>query len=1260
MTVRTTIASAMRQLGLGKVVENRVFRTAVGAPMYRRMVDTAEDNPAAASPMATRSTPELRADVPPMSAAQAPALARQAVEEPLLAVIVPAYNVSQYLEECVRSVLDQSFESMEIVIVDDGSTDDTLAIARRLADTDLRLTVITKKNAGLGAARNTGLDAVSAPFITFVDSDDIVTPGAYAAMMGSLESSGSGMAIGSIERFDEVRSWTPAWVPRVHGEDHIGVTGFEFPEMMWDVFAWNKIYRRSVWDVIAGRFPEGTLYEDQECTAKIFISGTPIDVLSKVVYRWRLRHDSSSITQQKTDPDDLRQRIAVMNNVEALIENATEEYRTAWRAKTLGEDFYYYLREVPRGDREFWEVLRTAVSSLWDRCSGDEFLRIAVDRRWIAFAGAMGLEAELEELLIHFERNPNKFQVVESDGRLVAEAPVALEGFPSHLNVVMPDQLSPRVALRKSSVSDDGSLTFEGFAFVENLEADLDVTAALVLSGAESSGQEQSRIPLAVSSADVDEADIVSHHPYIDYARTGRRFTIAPDVIDQIAHAADASESPEWHLEVSLTAADGSAWNSQEVKRTLDLSAGAPLPTPLTPLGHRAVVTGGSAGPTKIIVLTPRFIATEAEVVEGKELRLEIRLGYTGMPSIVRRYRTEELFLEADLGGMIVVRAPMEQVDDSTWRARALLPDHVGKQAVALRKYPLYVVSSQGLKSAVASETGSWSRETTSANGLSTTSYGFLDLHRAAVYATARESEVSEHGDRVTFRGTYFADPRGVRTQSPTFALVGELKNISPINMSHDAKTHEFEVSFPLITKDANGNSVAIDSGRYVLQVLLPSGTGMPTSVWVTSGVEFESQFPARVESKFVSLRFSASATARSVTMHVAAPGWRESETRRYQHEMGRTFIAPRHTGVRDTVLFESFAGSSVSDSPLAIDRQLAYHAPELKRYWTVSNRSVAVPNGATPVLLHSREWYELARSSKLLVNNNNFIPAFRKTQGQTYVQTWHGTPLKKIGLDVPSKNLSLQYRQLINRESAEYWDLLLAQSPWASDTIRRAFAYQGPISAEGYPRNDILSPGTNAEERRRLVRKHLSLGDMQKVVLYAPTWRDNMKDASGHYSRVDFLNLKRVASKLGPGYSILYRSHSNGANAKAVRTPPGVIDVTLHPSVNDLILASDLLVTDYSSIMFDYVVTGRPIVFMTPDLEHYAGETRGFYFDFKTHAPGPIVRTPDQAVESIVAELSVSSRRNASYWKFLEDFAPLDDGHAGERVTREILARMA
>ena len=244
----------------------------------------------------------------------------------------------------------------------------------------------------------------------------------------------------------------------------------------------------------------------------------------------------------------------------------------------------------------------------------------------------------------------------------------------------------------------------------------------------------------------------------------------------------------------------------------------------------------------------------------------------------------------------------------------------------------------------------------------------------------------------------------------------------------------------------------------------------------------------------------------------------------------------------------------------------------------------------------------------------------------------------------------------MINREATQYWDLLLAQSPWSADVLRGAFAYNGEILDQGYPRNDVLAPENDSQDRRLQVRKHLGIGDQQRVVLYAPTWRDNLKDSSGHYSRVDFLDIPRSVAKLGPKYTVLFRSHSNGIHGKAKRMPRGAKDVTLYPSINDLIIASDALVTDYSSIMFDYVVTGRPIIFIAPDIETYAGNTRGFYFDFQNRAPGPVVRTAEGAIDAIKMALRDPRQKSDKYWQFLADFAPADDGYAGQRAAARIL----
>ena len=145
-----------------------------------------------------------------------------------------------------------------------------------------------------------------------------------------------------------------------------------------------------------------------------------------------------------------------------------------------------------------------------------------------------------------------------------------------------------------------------------------------------------------------------------------------------------------------------------------------------------------------------------------------------------------------------------------------------------------------------------------------------------------------------------------------------------------------------------------------------------------------------------------------------------------------------------------------------------------------------------------------------------------------------------------------------MKRESQSYWDLLLAQSAWAGDTLREAFDYNGSVLASGYPRNDVLADLTSSGAIRRATRRRLGINPEQRVVLYAPTWRDNLKEASGHYSSVDFVNVNSASKRLGRSFTILYRGHANSLNAGPQNFGNSIIDASTYPDINDLIAASE------------------------------------------------------------------------------------------------------
>ncbi|OHO35759.1 hypothetical protein HMPREF2690_00020 [Corynebacterium sp. HMSC034E11] len=281
---------------------------------------------------------------------------------PTLAVIVPAFNVEQYLAECVQSILESDYPSLEVVVVNDGSTDGTPKIAEMLSAAHENVRVIHQENAGLSAARNTGIDNTSSELLAFVDSDDLVPPHAYTKMADTMAKSNSGMVVGAVERFNSSRRWQPWFVEEAHRVEQIGISATQFPAILWNVFAWSKLFKRDYFDQIAGRFPVGMLYEDQEISARMYLSGVPFDIVPDVVYYWRAREDGTSITQNKTSLDDLTQRLEVARSTEEVIlDSQNQDVIEYWYRKLLNEDLWWYFRVVPNTSSLYWQTLREYV-----------------------------------------------------------------------------------------------------------------------------------------------------------------------------------------------------------------------------------------------------------------------------------------------------------------------------------------------------------------------------------------------------------------------------------------------------------------------------------------------------------------------------------------------------------------------------------------------------------------------------------------------------------------------------------------------------------------------------------------------------------------------------------------------------------------------------------------------------------------------------------------------------------------------------------
>ncbi|GLJ60415.1 hypothetical protein GCM10017576_05440 [Microbacterium barkeri] len=355
------------------------------------------------------------------------------------------------------------------------------------------------------------------------------------------------------------------------------------------------------------------------------------------------------------------------------------------------------------------------------------------------------------------------------------------------------------------------------------------------------------------------------------------------------------------------------------------------------------------------------------------------------------------------------------------------------------------------------------------------------------------------------------------------------------------------------------------------------------------------------------------------------------------QGSLERRYLS--HTApLEDAVFFESFYGRSASCNPLALDREIALRAPGVTRYWSVVDLSVAVPDGAVAVVEGSPEWWRARSVAKLVIVNDWLRRAFARRDGQRVLQTWHGTPLKRLALH--RKGFAPRRWGAVIKESRR-WDVLLAQNPYAARILARAYAFfRKPVWVEGYPRNDALVTGDPLA-----VRERLGIEPGERVLLYAPTWRDDRDEI------VAFIDPARLAVEADA--VVLVRGHSRTLIPGRDVAGPRVVDVTAYPDTSELLLAADALITDYSSVMFDFSVTGKPMYFLVPDLAHYRGALRGFYFDLAARAPGPLVQDMDGLLAALAADPAEYAERYAA-WR--RAFNAREDGRAAERVVARLI----
>jgi CDP-glycerol glycerophosphotransferase len=1172
------------------------------------------------------------------------------------------YNVERYLSDCLESLAHQTHADLEVIMIDDGSTDSSADLARRYAERDRRFRLVQQPNGGLGNARNTGADLATGDYLTFVDSDDVVVTNAYELLSGSLEQTGSDFASGNYHRLKATGTWQAGIVaetfranrPRTHVSKH--------PALLTDRTAWNKLFRRSFWVEHGFRWPEGVLYEDTPVTLPAHVLARSVDVLRQPIYLWRSRAgDSSSITQQRSEPRAIRDRTSAVDSVSRFLADRGEHSLKKQYDRLVAEqDFRFFLTVLDVADDEFRTLFMDLVNDFFDRAAPDVFDDLPAIQRLEWHLVRRRLLPELLEVL-RFEKSGDisRTPVIRKGRRFWGDYP-----FRTDSELAIPDQIYrlrrdelPMIAMIEDVSWQGDRLNLTGYAYIAFMDLAKKGSARIRLT-MEESGHPESVVPLdvrVVRRPDVTEAALDGVTCY-DWC--GFEASVPATAMRHQRQFRDGN----WRLRVEVRA--HGITRRRWLARTAPGPAKRPEPkvidgvrvTPVTEVGDFAFRVGTS--PAEVTELR----------VDGTVLEVHGTLHNRGLDPatselvVARRDGTRTLRYPAAADGArsahgqgFLARLPLDELTSHDGAERVAPVDGLAEG----NEWELSLLPDAG------------SRRTTldAAPGVDSPrlTLGFAEIVVRPTRTgrlTVVEQSFRPEVDRIRWtdqgilelEGSYHA-PADEPVELELLGSDVSHAYTVPIGRERD----RFTASFQPEAMDTLAGRMPLREGRWDLHVRAGSAAervrvkvdrGLFPSL-PSSYVSETRQFTVLdVEYDRLSIE-SGSDRARSL---VGPAGRRRLERVDYP-----AFLRlPR----REQILVDGYGSGQYADDVRALHEELARRAVDVDVVWSVVDGQAVLPAGVRPLPRLGKEWYEaLACARFVIAADYRGVSGLAKPAHQRVLQTWHGVPVKGVGLDDPgvSVRFGRGWQRAVRQEAAQ-WDLLLSTGPAASAVLRSAFDFQGEIVESGLPRHDLLvSP--ERDKAARAVRERLAIPPDRKVVLYAPTYTRDQPHRRSQRSGLDRyrfeleFDLADVGGAMTDNAVFLLRTHPKSVDGVPEADGATFMDVTQWPDPRDLLLLADVLVTDRSSLLLDFALTGKPIVRWAPDGHPRTQPASADYLDLATF-PGPSVTTPTEMLEAVDAALRGAPTTVDSYRSVLGTWCPAADGRSAARALDALLAQ--
>ncbi|MGL5479569.1 MAG: bifunctional glycosyltransferase/CDP-glycerol:glycerophosphate glycerophosphotransferase [Clostridium sp.] len=1160
-----------------------------------------------------------------------------------VSVVVPIYNVEEYLEECLDSLVNQTLKEIEIIMVNDGSTDRSGDIAKRYSEKYSNFIYIEKENGGLGHARNYAIPYVKGEYMIFIDSDDYVSIDAYEKMYIRAEETKSDVVIGNVKRFNSKGSFASGLHKKVFKEDVLVTHILERPELVYDTTSWNKLFKMSFWMENEFKFPENILYEDIPVTVPAHFKAKRISILKDIIYYWRVRDGlSKSITQNRTQIKNFKDRLQIMKMTDEFYNKYVLDEKSIFYRdfKWLDMDLKLYINEIGSADNQYIKELVCDIKEYIKSIDKTVFDNLrAIDKMKYYLIEEERIK-ELQEL-IEYEKHEMKFLKVYKRNRdyygefPFSKIPKSYFKMTKELELCKEFKKIEKLSWKRNIMK------IEGYMYIPrvNISKESDRQVKIKLVNIETNKfvnldyNNIKRQDITQKAGIKIENKKLNSRLY-NYNWSGFEINI------------------DFNKEEILNLGDGKykilvEYLIDGIKKEFYL--GEPLSgkrtRPLPKLNNfNKVITQYNLAYELIISIEKQSAGIIDISLEGENVLLKAWGLPTTKISCIDWENNINKTPKIEVINFDIDKRIKERLNN-VCAYQITIPINEFKMNYNNQQWYLYYYNNG-------------KREPLTISYLRNSIYHVFDKKLLKINISPAGTLMLNYDNMRTFieRTDWTDNALSVNTIIGEKFFENNVKNAEIIFRGE--QTNKTIVVKSISSEKRNG----LYKCKFILDLSNNKNyEEFITDIWIaTINYNCDNRsYSHMILSECVNHhkykdvikhRFRTLTTKKGYLALKVDSKWSWVSKGPKRRELIAKYIYPilRKLPIRkNKIVFEGWWGDKYHCNPKYLYEYIDENYPKYKCIWSVNDENIKVNGSAKKVKRGGLRYYYHMATSKYFVNNVNFEDSYEKRNGAVEIQTMHGTPLKTLGLDVPDELPTQNHVDRFLRRCGR-WDYLVVQSDTAERITKSCYRYGEKYLKTGYPRNDILFEKNNVNEIINIKEK-LGIDKNKKVILYAPTWRIKNKFDM-------MIDIEKMKKSLGEEYIFALRIHPFALKGldKSVLNE-FVINVSDYKSVEELYLISDVLITDYSSVMFDYAILNKPILFFTYDLQLYRDNLRGFNVNLLKEAPGPLIYNSDQLLRTIKNIDDTEIRYKKRYEKFKNKFCKYETGKACANIFKEV-----